>query len=251
MMDRMKKMLLMMVGMLALMQSHAQEVLVSDVPALPPFEGVIGYHIRYEGKVDARMIPYLPDSMTMYVGKNGLLYRYHGGEAAKLQSQLVWDGEAQEFWLLDPSHEIAESRWTLWKGTLAKSAIVPKETLKVAGKSTKVYTLTTEKAVEKAGKKVIEKQIEKVWVNDSIYFGGTLIDTLKLQQPAFLAAGLRAIPLQARRTQPGEVVTVLTAVSITPAPQNIWQFKVPEAYRMKEFDPSKPWHPIIERTKGN
>ncbi len=225
-----------MVVLAAISQVFGQEVLVSDSGQIAPFEGVIGYRIRYEGKVAPNMVPYLPDSMTMFVGKNGILYRYHRGHAAELQSQVLWDGDSQEFWLLDPSHETAESRWPGWKSKVAVAKPV-KETLKVAGKDCNAWTLT------------IDKQVEKIWVNDSIWFGGTLVDSLKPQQPAFLAAGIRKIPLQSRRTLPGEVVTVVTAMKIEPGSQYIWLFKTPEAYRMREFDPSKPWHPLLEKKK--
>jgi hypothetical protein len=241
----MKKLIVLLVVAVAAIQVQAQEALISDSGQIAPFEGIIGYHIRYEGKVPPNMIPYLPDSMTMFVGKNGLLYRYHGGHASEMQSQLVWDGDAQEFWLLDPKHETAESRWEAWKSLIAKPVKVPKESLIVAGKRCDAWTLTTEKKVDTK----VEKQVEKLWVNDSIFFGGTLVDSLKSHQPAFLAAGIRQIPLQSRRGHAGEIVTVLTAITITPGPQNIWLFKTPESYRMKEFDPIKPWHPLIQRKK--
>ncbi len=242
----MKNIFLTLVTLIGMLTAQGQEVLVSDSSNIAPFEGVIGYHISYEGKVLPAMLPYLPDSMTMYVGKNGLLYRYHGGlTTANMQSQLVWDGDAQEFWLLDPSHQKAESRYEYWKSLVAKPLKQPKETLVVAGKRCTAWTLTTEKKVDTK----IEKQIEKIWVNDSIRFGGTLIDSLKHQQPAFLAAGMRQIPLKSRRVHAGEVVTVLTAATITRGPQNIWLFRAPDAYGMKEFDPSKPWHPLLQKKK--
>lgn len=235
----------MTIASVAMLHAMAQDVMISDAGQIPAFEGIIGFHIRYEGKVPNEMKAYLPDSMTMFVGQNALLYRYHGGEAHALQSQLIWDGDTQEFLLLDAKYETAESRSSFWKSLIPKAVSVPKESLTVAGKRCKVYTLTTEKKVDTK----IEKQVEKIWVNDSIYFGGRLVDSLKQQQPNFLAAGMRQIPLQCRRLHAGELTTVLTAVSIQPAQQDLSLFKAPEAYRMKEFDPSKPWHPIIERKK--
>jgi hypothetical protein len=225
----------------ALVPAFSQEVLISDSALIPPFEGVIGYRIKYEGKVNPASKPYLPDSMTLFVGRNGLLYRYHGGKSADLQSQMIWDGEAQAFWLLDPSHKTAESLSDIWIGYVAQAKQTT-EKLRVAGRPCVAWTMTREKDVK--GK--IEKIVEKVWVNDSIYFGGELVDTLKLQQPAFLASGIRAIPLQARRPHAEEVTTVMTAVTITPGAQDKWLFKVPEGYRLGVFDPSELLHPILK-----
>ena len=220
----------------------AQQHLRGDSSGIAPFEGIIGYHIQYEGKIPASMRAYLPDSMTMHVGKNGLLYRYHGGQIAGLQAQLIWDGDVQEFWLLDSLHQTADSRSPIWRGTLPVPKKLSKEpTRKILGHPTAVYMLVQEKQVDKLA--------EKIWVNDSIRFGGMLDDSLRLQEPAFLAAGFRQIPLQTRRVHAGEIITTMTAVTIAPGPQNIWLFKVPEPYRMHEFDPSKPWHPILEQKK--
>jgi hypothetical protein len=219
----------------------SQEVLLSDSGFIPPFEGVIGYRIKYEGKVNPASKPYLPDSMTLFVGKNGLLYRYHGGKIDGLQSEMLWDGDAQAFWLMDPRHKTAETMSDIWMGYVAKPAKTT-EKVKVAGRPCVAWTLTREKPLGKPGEKIVEK----AWVNDSIYFGGDLVDTLKVQQPAFLAAGIRAIPLQARRPHAEEVVTVMTAVTISPGPQDKWLFKVPEGYRLGEFDPSEVLHPILK-----
>jgi hypothetical protein len=225
------------IGMLALgfvqMQAMGQVAAKLDSAKVPAFEGVIGYHIKYEGKIPPASKPYLPDSMTMFVGKNGLLYRYHGGKSADLQSQVIWDGEVQAFWLLDPSHLTAEMKSEYWTGYVA-TAKKTTEKLMVAGRPCMAWTLS------------LDKRVEKIWVNDSIYYGGTL-DTLKLNQPAFLASGIRQIPLQTKRTHAEEVVTILQAVTITPGPQDKWLFKVPEGYRMLEFDPSELEHPIIKR----
>lgn len=228
--------------LLFVLQASAQEVLVSDSGLIAPFEGVIGYRIKYTGKIAPSMLAYLPDSMTLFVGKNGMLYRYEGG-LRTLQTQLVWDGDVQEFWLLDSLHQTADSRSGIWKGALTTPKKLEKEpAVKIAGHPTVAYLLLFDKQVEKLG--------EKVWVNDSIRFGGQLVDTLKLQQPAFLAAGLRQIPLQTRRVHAGEIITTMTAVTITPGAQSTWLFKVPEAYRLQEFDPSRPWHPVLEQKKG-
>jgi hypothetical protein len=211
-----------------------QETLISDSATIPPFEGVIGYHIRYEGKVNPAHKPYLPDSMTLFVGKNGLLYRYHGGLSADMQSQVLWDGDAQTFWLLDPSNKTADSKSYVWTGYVAQPKKLT-EKLVVAGRPCTAWTLTQ------------DKRVEKIWVNDSIYFGGTLVDSLKLEQPAFLAAGIRQIPLQARRGHAEEVTTVLQAVTIIPGPQDKWLFKVPEGYRLQEFDHSDLEIPLLRR----
>ncbi|HEX2898346.1 MAG TPA: hypothetical protein VHS96_01380 [Bacteroidia bacterium] len=214
-------------------QAMGQEVLLNDSALIPPFEGVIGYRIRYEGKLNPASKPYLADSMTLFVGKNGLLYRYHGGKSADMQSQVLWDGDTQSFWLLDPSHKTAEMISDIWTGYVAKSKKLP-EKLNVAGKPCTAWTLTQ------------DKRVEKLWVNDSIYFGGELVDSLKLQQPAFLASGLRQIPLQTKRSHAEEVVTILQAVTITPGAQDKWLFKVPEGYNMGQFDPSRLQHPILK-----
>ncbi len=219
--------------MLPCLQAAAQEVLLNDSAVIAPFEGVIGYRIQYEGKVPPASKPYLADSMTMFVGKNGILYRYHGGRSAEMQSQVLWDGETQSFWLLDEGRKTADMISDIWTGYLAKPKKLT-EKLMVANHPCVAWTLT------------LDKRVEKVWVNDSIYFGGTLVDSLKLQQPAFLASGIRQIPLQTRRTHAGEVVTVIKAVTITNAPQDKWLFKVPEGYNMGQFDPSRLIHPILK-----
>lgn len=221
-----------------------QEVLISDSSTIPPFEGTIGYRIRYEGKVNPAMQPYLPDSATLHVGKNGLLYRYHGGQSAQMQAQYIWDGEAQTFWLLDSTRRTANSTSELWPGYVPVAKKTTDKPTTVAGRTCTAWTLTTEK-VSIVDKKVT-KEIEKVWVNDSIRYGGQLVDSLKKWQPAFLAARVWSIPLMNKRTQPGEVTTVMEAMTITPGPQDKWMFKVPEGYRTREFDPSKLIHPILE-----
>lgn len=223
-----------LMGLMA-MQLHALAQMTStkDSLKIPPFEGVIGYQIRYEGKVDPASKPYLPDSMTLFVGKNGLLYRYHGGKSAELQSEVLWDGDAQALWLLDPSHKTAESKSDFWTGYVSKPAKLP-EKLVVAGKPCSAWTLT------------FQKQVEKIWVTDSVLFGGAVVDSLKPQLPAFLGSGIRNIPLQSRRTLADGVTTVTKAITILPSPQDKWLFKVPEGYRMREFDPSKLIHPILQ-----
>lgn len=213
-------------------RSYGQEVLISDSAAIPPFQGVIGYRIRYEGKVNPASKPYLADSMTLFVGKNGLLYTFHGGNTAEMESKVLWDGDTQSMWLIDAGRKTAQYQSEYYTGYVA-TAKKTTEKLRVAGKSCNAWTLTH------------EKQVEKVWVNDSIYFGGKLVDSLKLQQPEFLAAGLRKIPLQARRPHAEEVVTVLQAMTIKPGPQDPALFKVPEGYRLLEFDPSELLHPIL------
>ncbi|MFN8394320.1 MAG: hypothetical protein U0176_06535 [Bacteroidia bacterium] len=225
-------------------QAFAQEVMISDSSTIPPFEGVIGYRIRYEGKVNPAMRPYLPDSATLHVGKNGLLYHYHGGQSGQMQAQVVWDGEAQTFWLLDSTRHTANSTSELWPGYIPVAKKTTDKPIKVAGRTCNSLTLTTEK-VSIVDKKVT-KEVEKIWVNDSIRYGGQLVDSLKKFQPAFLGARIWSIPLMTKRTQAGEVTTVMEAITITPSPQDKWMFKVPEGFRTREFDPSKLIHPILE-----
>ncbi len=210
-----------------------QEVLLNDSATIAPFEGVIGYRIRYEGKLNPASKPYLADSMTMFVGKNGILYRYHGGKSGAMQSQVLWDGDTQSFWLLDESQKKAEMISDIWTGYVAKPKKLT-EKLTIAGHPCLAWTLT------------LDKRIEKIWCNDSIFFGGELVDSLKLQQPAFLTAGIRQIPLQTRRPHVGDVITIQQAMTITPGPQDKWLFKVPEGYNMGQFDPSRLIHPILK-----
>ena len=54
--------------LLSTLSAHAQEVLLNDSATIPPFEGVIGFRIRYEGKLNPATKPYLADSMTMFIG---------------------------------------------------------------------------------------------------------------------------------------------------------------------------------------
>jgi hypothetical protein len=213
-----------------------QEVLISDSERMiPPFEGCIGYRLTYEGKVDPAAKPYLPDSMTMYVGKNGLRCRYHGGLSADLQSEMLWDGDTQALWLLDQRRMTAQYPPERWKGFVSKPKRLEEKPVTGAGRPCTAWTLS------------FEKHVEKVWVNDSLYFGGRLVDTLSLYQPAFLAAGMRQIPLMTRRIHAEGVVTLLRAVSILPGVQDGGLFQVPDGYRKIEFDPTLPVHPILQR----
>lgn len=233
-MQRLIKAIFAVAFLLSTLSAHAQEVLLNDSATIPPFEGVIGFRIRYEGKLNPATKPYLADSMTMFVGQNGLLYRYHGGKSGELQSQVLWDGETQTFWLLDEGRKTADMISDIfWTGYVAKPKLLT-EKLTVAAHPCVAWSLT------------LDKRVEKIWVNDSIYFGGQLIDSLKLQQPAFLAAGIRKIPLQTRRTHAGDIVTIHQAMTITPGAQDKWLFKVPEGYIMGEFDPSRLIHPILK-----
>lgn len=213
----------------------AQEVLISDSARIPPFEGCIGYRLTYEGKVDPAAKPYFPDSMTMFVGRNGLRCRYHGGMSADLQSEILWDGDTQAIWLLDQGRKTAQYPSERWKGFVSKPRRLTEKPVTVAGRPCTAWTLA------------FEKLVEKVWVNDSIYFGGRLVDTLSLHQPAFLAAGMRQIPLMTRRTHADGGVTLLKAVSILPGEQDRELFQVPEDYRRIEFDPTEHTHPILQR----
>src|SRR5687767_10701824 len=134
----MKQLIWLLALMILQVSAWSQETLITDSATIPPFEGVIGYRIRYEVKVNPASKSYI---WTGYVP-----------QAKKLTEKLV-----------------------------------------LAGRPCTAWTLTR------------DKQVEKIWVNDSIYFGGTLVDTLKKEQPSFLAAGIRQIPLQAKRVHAEEI----------------------------------------------
>lgn len=222
----------------------AQETLVSDSILIPPFEGQICYHLSYEGKVPPASLPYLPDSMTLTVGTDGLRMQYHGGLSDTMQSTVVWEGKGQMLWLLDAQHKTADSVSIIWRGFKPVKKPLKEAATVIAGMHCKAWSVTSP---VKPGEKAIHN--EKVWVNDTIYFGGKLVDSLAKSQPIFLVSGQRQIPLQTKRTSVDGVTTTATAVQVLPQTTDPSLFQLPADYKRREFDPAKPWIPMLNRPK--
>lgn len=218
---------------------YAQEVLIGDSAMIYPFEGQIGFQIAYSGKVEANAKPYLPDSATLFVGKNAMRFVYHGGMADSLNQSMLWDASSQKLWLLDNAKSSADSFPDYYKGLKYNSKKIG-EKLLIAGVSTLSYQLNTKDANT------------KIYVSDSIYFGGKSIDSLRAFQPPFLSAGMKMIPLKSIHTNTNNgITTKMTAMQIIAIPQDEKDFIIPENFKKGPFDPFDVRHPIIPKHQDN
>lgn len=217
------------------MNGFAQEVLISDSAMIYPFEGTITYQISYEGKVPAVQMPYLPDSVTLFVGKNAFCYVYHGGIADALGSKMLWDAKSQQLWTISGEKQTADSFPQYYKGLPYKSKKLAEKQIKVAGHQLEAYAL------------VASEGNNKVWTTDSIYFGGHQVDSLKAFQPPFISAGRPQIPLQSIRTNEAGVRILMKAQKVSAEAVDESLFEIPNSFKKGAFDPFEVRHPLISK----
>ncbi len=226
--------ILLLISFMLAMNAYAQEVLVSDSATIYPFEGTITYQISYSGKVDPLKRSYLADSVTLFVGKSAMCYVYHGGIADELLTKMLWDADSQKLWLINAGQQTADSFPDYYKGLPYKSK-KQNEKAKVAGYSVNSYAL------------IAREGNNKVWVTDSIFFGGHHVDSLKAFQPPFISAGKPTIPLQSVRTNEAGIVIKMKAVQVIPGVLEEKWFEIPDNFEKGPFNPFEVRHPLISK----
>lgn len=200
-----------------------------------PFEGTIGYRLSYTGYAKEAM-PFLPDSLTLFVSHPLIRARYHGGLSDSMGVELLWDASQHRYLMIDHHSQAA---WTVDEehGLFTKNAIksLAKDTL--AGIPCKVYEVPVE-----GGK-------DRYSISDSIYFPVVLTDSIRdsltHRVPPFMLAGHSAIPLRLIRTNLNGTVKA-KATRVVWGPVNPAELRMPSGYSVLPFDPRPKRHPILK-----
>jgi len=213
---------------------QAQEVLISDEGLKEPFQGRIGYKIRYSGNDLASIKGYLPDSVDVWFSPDFIRSTYYGGLSDSLSKDLLWGRELGRSYLIDRQNQTA-----LY---LPYDSLETKRPLPLkSGSAAEIVGINCQKYTFRDG-----KVSHAYWSSDSLLYPFKASDTALSSLPPFLHEKLPGLPLKFSTTS-AMGTTTLTAGEVEAGKVPIAKGQIPNGYKEEPFKEFVVRHPFLKK----
>jgi len=216
----MKKTLILIFSLISLSSAWAQST----------FEGTIAYSFKLTGDMAEQVASFMPTGYTIKTKGNNSLVAMEGGMMAAMGT-ILHDGAADVTYMLDKTNKKA-LKMKADKNEVEPEVKVTKEAevVEIAGyrcQKYKVIMTTDEGSVT-----------QYIWAASDLKVTPSKSGSGNMSGISFIK-GIDGAPLKIVSTQEQLGTMIITATKVTPENLDASLFRVPEGYKVEDFDPAK------------